>query len=340
MKRVVSGIQTSGVLHLGNYLGAIKNWKIMQQNPDKECIFFLADNHSITLKFIRQLEDGAEENTTISDLTINTAACLLACGLDTKKSPLFVQSEILEHSELMWILSCMTPLSWLNKMIQYKEKSKNSKFSTTGLYTYPILMAADILLYKAEEVPVGEDQTQHIEVARDIAIRLNKLCKADIVPIPNYIIPKHTARVMSLQNGKTKMSKSDKDSLSCISLTDTEDIIKQKVMKAKTDSITNIYYDTEARPEVSNLLAIYSSLEGISMDETVKRFEHAKMVEFKQELISVLNREVLPITIKANKLISHDRDYIRDVLRDGKQRAKQIAEANLCEIKRALNYLI
>jgi tryptophanyl-tRNA synthetase len=335
MKRIVSGIQTSGILHLGNYLGAIKNWKLLQSDSTNNCLFFLADNHSITLKFIKQLE---EQSSSINELTINTAACLLACGLDTKKSPLFLQSQVLEHSELMWILSCMTPLSWLNKMIQYKEKSKNGKLNSTGLYTYPILMAADVLLYKAQEIPVGEDQIQHIEVARDIAIRLNKLCKSDVVPIPDYKIPANSARIMSLQNGKTKMSKSDRDSLSCISLTDTEEIIKQKIIKAKTDSISTIYFDLENRPEISNLLNIYSSLEGLSMEETVKKFEQAKMVEFKHELVNSLFREVLPISIKANKLISHDRDYIRDILHDGKQKAKCIAEANLDEIKRALNY--
>jgi tryptophanyl-tRNA synthetase len=338
MKRIVSGIQTTGVLHLGNYLGAIKNWKHLQNMPNNDCIFFIADNHSITLKFIRQLEEGEQNN--INELTINTAACLLACGVDPRKSPLFVQSQILEHSELMWILSCMTPLSWLNKMIQYKEKSKNNKYSTTGLYTYPVLMAADIILYKASEVPVGEDQIQHIEVARDIAIRLNKLCKSEVVPIPNYVIPEISSRVMSLQNGKSKMSKSDKDSLSCISLIDSEETIKQKVMKAKSDSIATIYFDIENRPEVSNLLSIYSSLEGITIDEAVKKFENAKMVEFKHEIINVLNREILPITIKANKLISHDRDYIKDVLNEGRKKAKQIAEINLTEIKKSLNYLI
>jgi tryptophanyl-tRNA synthetase len=345
MKRIVSGIQTSGILHLGNYLGAIKNWKNLQQNKNNECLFFLADNHSITLRFMRQLESEANpepnlNDNNISELTMKTAACLLACGLDAKTSPIFVQSQILEHSELMWILSCMTPPSWLNKMIQYKEKSKNGKVGTTGLYTYPILMAADILLYKANEVPVGEDQVQHIEVTRDIALRLNKLCKQEIIPIPNYVIPENSSRIMSLSNGKTKMSKSDQDGLSCISLIDTEEAIKHKIFKARTDSIPSIYYDMENRPEVSNLLNIYATIQGIPMDKALKKLEGGNMLDFKNTLIQTLIKEIVPISLKANKLMSHDREYIKQVLNDGRQRAQDIAKTNLTEIKRSLSYLV
>jgi tryptophanyl-tRNA synthetase len=322
-KRLISGIQPSGILHLGNYLGAIKTWRSQRQNS----LYFIADSHSITTRFYK---DNTE---TIDELTIKTAACLIACGIDKN---LFVQSHIPQHFELMWILSCMTPKSWLNKMIQYKEKSQDN--NATGLYTYPILMAADILLYKAEEVPVGDDQIQHIECARDIAIRLNKVCGVDIIPIPNYLLSK-APRIMSLQNGKVKMSKSDKSSLSCLSLIDDEETIKHKILKAKTDPVVGINYEPENRPEVSNLINIYSALEGISKEEVVKRFENSKMLEFKMEIIKSLCREILPISKKANEILN-DRGYIKKILLEGKNNASEMAEKNLDEIKRSLKYLI
>jgi tryptophanyl-tRNA synthetase len=322
-KRIISGIQPSGILQLGNYLGAIKTWKSHTTNS----LYFIADNHSITTRFHK------ENTESIEDLTFKTAACLIACGIDKN---LFVQSHILQHFELMWILSCMTPQSWLNKMIQYKEKSKDNNH--TGLYTYPILMAADILLYKANEVPVGEDQVQHIEFTRDLAIRFNKMCESEVVPVPNYLLSK-ASRIMSLQNGKTKMSKSDKNTLSCISLIDDEEVMKNKILKARTDPIVGISYNIEKRPEVSNLINIYAAIEDMSIEEVVKKFENAKMLDFKIEIINSLHKEILPISKKANELLN-DKAYINKILSEGKKVASEIAEKNIREIKRKLNYLI
>jgi tryptophanyl-tRNA synthetase len=348
LTRVVSGIQPSGILHLGNYLGAVKNWVQMQDESDKKCFFFIADHHSATAKFLEDsnkdeiLESPLEKNQfqSIEKLTIQTAACLLACGVNPKKVTMFTQSNILPHSELMWILSCMSPLSWLNKMIQFKEKSKSKDLSSTGLYTYPILMAADILIYKGELVPVGEDQIQHIELTRDIAIRLNKIAKKNVVPPPQYIVNKNASRVMSLQNGLTKMSKSDKNTHSCLSLITTEEEIKAKITKAKTDSLGKISFDPKQRPEISNLIHIYSQIENISVEDTVNKFSECSTFEFKQELIKSLNESLLPISYKARNLIEKEFDYVRDVLREGKKIANEEASKTLSEVKQSLNYFL
>jgi tryptophanyl-tRNA synthetase len=234
----------------------------------------------------------------------------------------------------------MTPLSWLNKMIQFKEKSKSKDLSSTGLYTYPILMAADILIYKGDLVPVGEDQIQHIELARDIAVRLNKIAKKHVVPPPQYLINKHASRVMSLQNGLTKMSKSDKNSHSCLSLITTEEEIKSKITKAKTDSLGKISFDPKLRPEVSNLIQIYSQLENLTIEETVDKFGECSTSEFKQELINSLNNCLLPVAYKAKNLIEKEFDYVRDVLREGKKIANEEANKTLAEVKQNLNYFL
>jgi len=346
LKRVVSGIQPSGILHLGNYLGAVKNWTKLQDDPNSKCFFFIADNHSATNKFLENLskekEDANEVYSDLNNMVIQTTACLLACGVNPKRATIFSQSNILAHSELMWILSCMTPMSWLNKMIQFKEKSKNKdkELSSTGLYTYPILMAADIMIYKGEIVPVGEDQIQHIELTRDIVIRLNKICKKEVIPPPEYIINKQASRIMSLQNGLNKMSKSDKNTHSCLSLITDEEDIKSKILKAKTDSLGKITYDVKNRPEVSNLINIYSQIEGITIEATLLKYENASTYEFKQGLIKMLNENVLPISYKAKNLIEKDFDYVRDILREGKKIALEEANKNLAEIKDNLNYFV
>lgn len=344
LRRVVSGIQPTGILHLGNYLGAVKNWQKLQNS--NQCFFFIADNHSVTLKLLRELGDNdnntsnvGREDPKLNNLVLNTASCLLACGIEPKN--IFVQSHIHEHTELMWILSCITPLSWLNTMIQFKEKSKNNnKNASTGLYTYPILMAADILLYKGENIPVGEDQIQHIEITRTIAQRLNKLCKKEILPIPQYILNNQGSRVMSLQNGNIKMSKSDPNKNACLYLINSEEEIKAKILKAKTDPIRRIDYDLTNRPEVSNLISIYSSLENLSIENVVKKFENASMLEFKQELIKSMCISLLPISERARLLINKEQSYILDILHEGRKRAKEEAGKNIYEIKKNLNYLI
>ncbi len=346
-RRVVSGIQPSGILHLGNYFGAVKNYVKLQNDPSKQCFFFIADNHSSTVRFNtdsdrdRDINSYTNSNTpTLSDLKIKTAACLLASGVNPKQAVLFNQSDVPAHSELMWILSCISPLSWLNKMIQFKEKSKrNTNLASIGLYTYPILMAADILIYKADEVPVGDDQIQHIELTRDIATRLNKIIGKEILPMPEYILNKDSSRIMSLQNGKTKMSKSDRNSHSCISLITSEDDIKKKIMKAKTDSNGSIGYNINERPEVSNLVRIYSQCNNISIDETVEKFSNANTHEFKLELIKSLNERVLPISYKAKSMIEKEFDYVRDVLEEGRKVAMVEANRTLEEVKANLNNL-
>jgi tryptophanyl-tRNA synthetase len=345
-KRVVSGIQPSGVLHLGNYLGAIKNWINFQETNSNNCFYFIADNHSVTTKFLKDYTESEKEENykgdRINDMVIQTAACLLASGVNPKKCHLFTQSHIPAHSELMWILSCMTPLSWVNKMVQYKEKSKNknNEPSSTGLYTYPILMAADILIYKANIVPVGEDQIQHIELTRDIAQRLNNIAKKEILPLPEYVVDKQTARIMSLQNGTTKMSKSDKSTYSCVTLVCSEEQIKLKITKAKTDSVGKIFYDEKNRPEISNLLNIYSNIENLSIDEIIKKYENATTFEFKQDLIKLLNDTISPIAYKAKILIEKESSYVKDVLREGKKAAILESEKTLHEVKESLSYLL
>jgi tryptophanyl-tRNA synthetase len=354
LKRVVSGIQPSGVLHIGNYFGAVKNWIKLANDINTDCYFFIADHHSFSNKFIGGNCNSNNNTSSYNEINIytpsnesgtsasviQTASCLLAAGLDPKKVVLFTQSNIPAHAELMWILSCMSPLSWLNKMIQFKEKSKNQykDMSSTALYTYPILMAADILLYKAEEVPVGDDQIQHVELTRDIAERLNKFSKTEkqILPLPNYVIS--YGRVMSLQNGKNKMSKSDKNTHSTISLISSEEEITQKILKAKTDSIGKLTYDPQERPEISNLISIYSHCHGFTIEQSIQKFESATTYEFKLELIKSLNELILPISYKAKNLIEKDFDYVRDILREGRKSALIESEKNLAEIKDSLNY--
>lgn len=335
-KRIVSGIQSSGILTLGNYLGAVRNWVNLQSSND--CYYFIADHHAITTRLSTDTELASGQN--MDQLVLNTAACLLACGVDPKKAVLFNQSHVSEHCELMWILSCMTPLSWLNKMIQFKEKSKNNNIAGTGLLTYPILMAADILLYKAQHVPVGEDQIQHVELTRDVAIRLNKICRRDVVPVPSPLILPESSKIMSLQNGRSKMSKSDPNTHSCLSLITTEEEIGSKIRKAKTDSINKIEFKVEERPEVSNLINIYSSLTGLTVKEVESKFTGASTVEFKNGLTSILLEKILPISDKARLLIDKEVDYVKDILYEGKVKATAEARSNLDEIKSSLNFLL
>jgi tryptophanyl-tRNA synthetase len=248
--RVLSGVQPTGNLHLGNYLGAIRNWVGLQDSH--ECLFMLADLHAITVP----------QNP--ADLTRNTretAAAYIACGIDPKRSAIFPQSAVTMHAELAWILNCHTPLGWLNRMTQFKEKSgKNKEAAPVGLYAYPVLMAADILGYHATHVPVGEDQKQHLELARDIAGAFNRAYGEEFFPLPEPLIMPTAARIMSLRDGSKKMSKSDPSDYSRITLTDDADAIAKKIRKATSDSIEGVTYDPEGRPEVANLLTIYGAL--------------------------------------------------------------------------------
>lgn len=327
--RVVSGIQPSGIMHLGNYLGAIKNWLPMQDKH--QCLFFLADLHTITVS-----QDPKELRCNV----ISTAAAYLACGIDPKKSILFSQSNVTEHSELGWILSCMTSIGWLERMTQFKDKGGSDKArSSLGLFSYPVLQAADVLIYKADLVPVGEDQRQHLELARDIASSFNRYVNHEYFKLPDPMIMKSAARIMSLRDGSSKMSKSDSSDLSRINLTDNADVILQKIKKAKSDSIAEISYDKENRPEVANLLEIYSCLAEKSVSDVQEQYSGKLMGQFKSELAEVVVDKITPIGKKIKDLCSNDEVYVRQVLKEGAASARSIAEVNIREIKELCGFV-
>ena len=315
MKKVaVSGIQSSGNLHLGNYLGSIKNWLNMQSTYD--CYFFLADLHSLTT------HKNAQE---LQKSIIESAAIYLASGLDPNKSTIFLQSSIAEHSQLAWMLNCVTPMGWLKRMTQFKDKAgKQQDSANTGLFTYPILMAADILLYHANVVPVGEDQKQHIELVRDIASMINRKFDKEIFTIPNPLIEGSATRVMSLRDGTKKMSKSDPSDASRINLHDTPDVIVQKFKKSKTDTLVEITYDKKNRPEVTNLLNIYSALSESSIDTVVDNYRNKGFAIFKRDLADLTIDHLQPIQNEFNKIID-DKEYIKQTLNIGALKARKIA---------------
>ncbi len=263
MKRLVSGIQPTGALHLGNYLGSLKNWIELLNSGKYNALMFIADLHSITVPY---------DPAMLKHNVLHTASTYLACGLDPEKASIFVQSDIPEHAELSWILSCFTSVGWMNRMTQFKDKSQKYKDDrvTLGLYSYPVLMAADVLLYNADFVPVGEDQKQHVELMRDISQAFNRELKTDWFVTPEPMIMGEAKRVMSLKDGTKKMSKSDDSDYSRINLTDSADMIMNKFKKAKTDSIAEITYDPDNRPDISNLLKIFSVLSGVKIEKLVE----------------------------------------------------------------------
>lgn len=313
--RVLSGVQPTGNLHLGNYLGAIKNWVPMQDTH--ECLFMMADLHAITVP----------QNP--ADLTRNTretAAAFIACGIDPKRSALFPQSAVTMHAELAWILNCHTPLGWLNRMTQFKEKSgKNKEAAPVGLYAYPVLMAADILGYHATHVPVGEDQKQHLELARDIAGAFNRAYAEEFFPLPEPLIMPTAARIMSLRDGSKKMSKSDPSDYSRITLTDDADTIAKKIRKATSDSIEGVTYDPEGRPEVANLLTIYAALTNSTAEAIAEKYAGAQTSSFKSNLAEIAVEKLSPITARMRELIN-DHSALDALLRDGANRARAIAQ--------------
>lgn len=317
MKTVLSGIQPTGNLHLGNYLGSIRNWIDLQDTH--RCMFGVMNLHAITLP---QDPKELEQN------VLDAAAVYLACGLDPKKSTIFVQSQVPEHLELSWIFSTLTPLGWLNRMTQFKEKSASNE--NLGLYAYPVLMAADILLYKADLVPVGEDQKQHLELTRDIAGAFNHRYKTDYFKLPDPMILKEVKRIMSLQDGTNKMSKSDESDLSRINLTDSPELILKKVKKAKTDSQAEITYD-ESRPEIYNLLNIFSAASGKSASDLAVEYANTGFGKFKGDLAESLVEKLRPI--QENLLrFKQDRAYIAQILDDGRKEAREIAAKTKAEI--------
>lgn len=327
-KRVLSGMQATGNPHLGNYLGALKNWTEMQDSY--ECFFFLADLHAITV------ERSPEE---LRNAIIQSTASYLAAGLDPSKVVIFAQSHIHEHAELAWVLNCFTPIGWLKRMTQFKDKAgKSQELANTGLFTYPVLMAADILLYNAHFVPVGEDQKQHLELARDIAAAVNRKFNKEALIVPEPMIKEQAARIMSLRDGTKKMSKSDPSDQSRINLSDSTDSIFNKITKAKTDSYSYISYDKANRPDVSNLIEIYAALYGTTNDHIVEMYTGKGFTDFKKDLADITVAKLEPINKKYNEYIK-DTSYILNVLSEGKSKASIVASKTLHNIYNLLGYL-
>ena len=325
MKRVLSGIQPTGNLHLGNYLGAIKNFVSMQNSY--ECFYMLADLHAITVRV---------EPKDLKESILSTAAAFLASGLDEKKNIIFSQSSVRAHSELSWILNCTARVGWLNRMTQFKEKAgSNKEKASVGLYTYPVLMAADILVYQATHVPVGEDQKQHLELCRDIAIKFNNDYRKDFFNIPEPIIPDISARVMSLRDGLKKMSKSDESDLSRINLTDSKEQIVQKIKKAKTDSEPineDIFNEKSKRFEAQNLISIYADLKSESNKKILSQFEGKNFSEFKKDFTDLLIEYISPISDKID-LLRKNEDHLLKILKDGQEKASNVADKTMKDVK-------
>jgi len=331
-KKIFSGVQPSGNLHLGNYLGAIKNFVNLQNQRETECVYCIVDLHAITVK-----QEPKELKKNIRE----TLATFIASGIDYKKSIIFNQSSVSAHAEGAWILSCIARIGWLNRMTQFKEKAgKDKEKASVGLYAYPALMAADILLYDATHVPVGHDQKQHLELCRDIAQRFNSDFNApDFLKAPEPLIQKHFSRIMSLKDGNKKMSKSDPSDLSRINLTDDSDLIVNKIKKAKTDPkpMPTSGENLKERPETENLLGIYSSLSNQSLEQSKKEFSGKNFSEFKEELSGLLIEKISPISKEIKKLLN-DQKYLDNILLEGSQKADGIASKKIKEMKKLIGF--
>ena len=331
-KKIFSGVQPTGNLHLGNYLGAIKNFVELQKKQENECIFCVVDLHAITVK-----QDPRELKKNIRE----TAATFVASGIDPNNSIIFNQSMVPAHSEAAWILSCVSRIGWLNRMTQFKEKAgKDKEKASIGLYSYPVLMAADILLYDATHVPVGDDQKQHLELCRDIAQKFNNdFNTTDFLKVPEPSIQKQFSRIMSLKDGMKKMSKSDPSDLSRINLTDGKDEIHNKIKKAKTDTMpmpTDIKNLAE-RPEAENLLGIYSSLKNQKIENSISDFNGKQFSEFKKKLSEALIETIEPISKEVKKLLN-DEKYLDEILLKGSEKANIIATKKIKEIKKLVGF--
>jgi len=319
-RRVFSGIQPTGNIHIGNYLGAIQPWVRGQANSDN--IFCIVDLHAITVY---------QNPKVLKEKIMEVASILLAAGIDPKLSVLFVQSHISAHSELTWILNCLIPIGWMQRMTQFKEKSKRQKEKVSvGLFDYPALMAADILLYNTDIVPVGEDQKQHVELVRDVAQRFNSLY-GETFKIPEAVIPETGARIMALDNPEQKMSKSEERKNNAINLLDSPDVIRSKIMKATTDSKRDIVFD-ESRPGIFNLLVIYELFSNLNRQEIEERFKGKGYADFKKELAEVIIEGLRPLQSRYKKLRSNP-DYVNSLLKDGASRVRPIAEKTLRKVK-------
>ena len=329
-KLVFSGVQPTGSLHLGNYLGALKNFVDLQENND--CIYCVVDLHAITV-----FQNPKE----LRDNILETTAAFLASGLDQKKSIIFNQSSVSGHAELAWILNCVARIGWLNRMTQFKDKAgKDREKASVGLYIYPNLMAADILLYKSTHVPVGADQKQHLELCRDIAQRFNNDFKKNIFPIPEPLIQKNISRVMSLRDGTKKMSKSDESSYSRIDLKDSADEIVKKIKKAKSDSlpIPESLSELDSKPEALNLLNIYSDLNKSTLEKTLNEMKGKDYSYLKNKLSEILIEIICPIGKKITQFLD-DKNFLEKVINEGSEKANKIAQKNLKEIKNTVGFL-
>ena len=331
-KKIFSGVQPTGNLHLGNYLGAIKNFVDLNNNDKNDCIFCVVDLHAITVN-----QNPKELRRNIRE----TVATFIASGINPKKSIIFNQSKVSAHSEVSWILSCVARMGWLNRMTQFKEKAgKDKEKASIGLYSYPVLMAADILLYDTTHVPVGDDQKQHLELCRDIAQKFNKDYEVDdFFKVPEPLIQKQFSRIMSLKDGAKKMSKSELSDLSRINLTDDKDQIASKIKKAKTDTLplpSNIQ-ELEKRPEAKNLLGIYSSLTNSSLENSIKEFSGKNFSEFKDSLSQVVVEKIIPISNEIKKLMN-EKNYIDEILLNGCKKANDIASKKLKKIHELVGF--
>jgi tryptophanyl-tRNA synthetase len=330
-QRILSGVQPTGNLHLGNYLGAIRNWVEHQQDYDN--FFCVVDLHAITVPHSPE---------TLAQDTYAIAALYLACGIDLQYSTIFIQSHIPAHAELTWLLNCITPLNWLERMIQFKEKAlKQGENVSVGLLDYPVLMAADILLYDADKVPVGEDQKQHLELTRDIAIRVNdKFGKPEqpLLKLPEPLIRQEGARIMSLTDGTRKMSKSDPSEMSRLNLLDSPDAIQKKIKRCKTDPIRGLSFDDSERPECYNLLTLYAILSGKTKQAVAVECQEMGWGQFKPLLAEVAIEALKPIQARYRDIMDNQ-DYLNQVLREGRQKAESVANQTLARVKEALGYL-
>ena len=331
-KKIFSGVQPTGNLHLGNYLGAIKNFVDLNNDKQNECIFCVVDLHAIT---VSQNPKDLKSN------IYETVATFVASGIDPEKSIIFNQSKVSAHSETAWILSCVARMGWLNRMTQFKEKAgKDKEKASIGLYSYPVLMAADILLYDSTHVPVGDDQKQHLELCRDIAQKFNNDYKIEnffIVPEP--LIKKEFSRIMSLKDGLKKMSKSEVSDLSRINLTDDKDQIINKIKKAKTDTLPlpSTIEELEKRPEAKNLIGIYSSLMNNTFQKSIDEFAGKNFSEFKEKLSDIVVNKINPISLKIKELID-DKVFLEKILKDGYEKANEIASKKIKKIHEIVGF--
>ncbi len=331
-KKIFSGVQPSGNLHLGNYIGAIKNFVDLQNQEANQCIYCVVDLHAITLR---------QDPKVLKNNIRETTATFLASGIDPKKSIIFNQSLVRAHAEGSWILGCVARTGWLNRMTQFKEKAgKDKEKASVGLYIYPILMTADILLYDATHVPVGEDQKQHLELSRDIAQKFNSDFKvSNFLKVPEPLIQKNFSRIMSLKDGTKKMSKSDPSDLSRINLTDKKDQILNKIKKAKTDGspMPSEKIELKKRPEVENLLGIYSSLKNQNMEKSIGEFRGKNFSDFKDDLAEIVVEKISPISKEIINLLKN-KDYIDKILQEGAEKANLQATKKINDIKKIIGF--